>query len=64
MVPMANVEKKNFVSPAWPTTAREHAVTELSAPFAGAPIPFGDDMVLPRPVEELGYVHPYTRINR
>lgn len=61
---MADVEKKNFVSPAWPSTAREHAITEISAPFQGPSIPFGDDTVLPRPVEELGYVHPYTRINR
>lgn len=63
---MSNAEKKGFVSPAWPKHLEEgtHAVTEITAPFAGANSPFGDDLVLPMPAEKLNYVHPYTRINR
>lgn len=58
-------EKNGFVSPAWPDNEhREHAITEFSAPFAGASSPYGDDLVLPMPAEKLNYVHPYTRINR
>ena len=58
-------ENKGFVSPAWPKNSpREHAITEISAPFAGASSPFGDDLILPMPAEKLNYVHPYTRINR
>ncbi|MDK8814905.1 hypothetical protein QP970_05960 [Corynebacterium sp. MSK073] len=58
-------EKNGFVSPAWPDNEhREHAITEMSAPFAGASSPYGDDLVLPMPAEKLNYVHPYTRINR
>ena len=62
---MSNVEKKDHVSPAWPKNdAREHAITEIYAPFAGASSPYGDDTVLPLPADKLNYVHPYTRINR
>ena len=63
---MANVEKKAHVNPSWPELAHEdaHPVTELVSQVAGASSPFGDDLVLPRPAEEIGYVHPYTRINR
>ncbi|APT86407.1 MULTISPECIES: hypothetical protein [Corynebacterium] len=58
-------EKKGFVSPAWPKNEhREHAITEVSSPFAGAPSPYGDDLILPMPAEKLNYVHPYTRINK
>lgn len=58
-------EKNGFVSPAWPDNEhREHTITEISAPFAGASSPYGDDLVLPMPAEKLNYVHPYTRINR
>ncbi len=58
-------ENKGFVSPAWPKNSpREHAITEISAPFAGASSPFGDDLILPMPAEKLNYVHPYTRVNR
>ena len=38
-------------------------VSELAAPAPGASSPFGDDMELPLPVEELGYHHP-TRAER
>lgn len=63
---MSNVEKKGFVSPAWPENmeGREHAITEATAPFAGASSPYGDDTVLPLPADKLNYVHPYTRINK
>ncbi|ATZ05846.1 hypothetical protein ACL1HS_05725 [Corynebacterium striatum] len=58
-------QKNGFVSPAWPKNEnREHAITEIYAPFAGASSPYGDDLVLPMPAEKLNYVHPYTRINR
>lgn len=58
-------QKNGFVSPAWPKNEnREHAITEVYAPFAGASSPYGDDLVLPMPAEKLNYVHPYTRINR
>lgn len=58
-------QKNGFVSPAWPKNKnREHAITEIYAPFAGASSPYGDDLVLPMPAEKLNYVHPYTRINR
>ena len=58
-------ENKGFVSPAWPKNSpREHVITEITAPFAGASSPYGDDLILPMPAEKLNYVHPYTRINR
>ncbi|MBD0855949.1 hypothetical protein AZH46_13435 [Corynebacterium striatum] len=58
-------QKNGFVSPAWPKNEnREHAITEIYAPFAGASSPYGDDLVLPMPAEKFNYVHPYTRINR
>lgn len=58
-------QKNGFVSPAWPKNEnREHAITEIYAPFAGASSPYGDDLVLPMSAEKLNYVHPYTRINR
>ncbi|HAT6581966.1 TPA: hypothetical protein JAK83_001469 [Corynebacterium striatum] len=58
-------QKNGFVSPAWPKNEnREHAITEIYAPFAGASSPYGGDLVLPMPAEKLNYVHPYTRINR
>ena len=41
-------QKNGFVSPAWPKNEnREHAITEIYAPFAGASSPYGDDLVLP-----------------
>lgn len=66
MAGMANVEKKRFVDPAWPTHLPDdaHAVTEITSYLAGGASPFGDDLVLPVAQEQLGYVHPYTRMNR
>lgn len=64
---MANVEKKKgYVDPGWPKSVPGdgHAVTELNSKLAGASSPYGDDTVFPVPAEELGYVHPYTRVNR
>ncbi len=63
---MSNVEKKGYVDPAWPAhlPGDGHAVSELTSRLAGASSPFGDDLELPVPPESLGYVHPYTRINR
>ncbi|CCI83217.1 hypothetical protein HMPREF9719_01082 [Corynebacterium otitidis ATCC 51513] len=63
---MASKETQGYVDPAWPKEVYGggHAVTELESFLAGASSPFGDDLVLPRPSEDLGYVHPYTRINK
>lgn len=64
---MANVEKKGYVDPGWPKHIPRtdgHVVTEITSTLAGASSPYGDDLVLPRPAEELGYVHPYTRFNQ
>lgn len=62
---MANLEKKGYVDPGWPkqTPGGGHYVTEVIAKFAGANSPYGD-VEFPVPAEELGYVHPYTRINK
>lgn len=62
---MANVEK-NHANPAWPDFVPEgaHAVSEVVSRTVGAHSPYGDEMVLPMPYEQTGYVHPYTRINR
>ena len=63
---MSKIEKKTYVDPGWPehVPGGGHPVTELVSKVDGASSPFGDDTVFPRPVEEIGYVHPYTRINR
>lgn len=65
MGPMAQLEKKGYVDPAWPEVVGDrHAVTELIAPYAGASSPFGDDVTFPADYKETGYVHPHTRINK
>ncbi|GAB3708845.1 hypothetical protein GCM10027595_21430 [Corynebacterium nasicanis] len=64
---MSNVEKSGYVDPGWPKHIPRtdgHVVTEITSTFAGASSPYGDDLVLPMPAEELGYVHPHTRINK
>ncbi|APT84289.1 hypothetical protein [Corynebacterium aquilae] len=63
---MSNVEKKSYVDPGWPahTPGDGHPVTELVSKVAGASSPYGDEVVFPVPSEQLGYVHPYTRINK
>ncbi|MGZ7496071.1 hypothetical protein ACXM2N_03120 [Corynebacterium sp. ZY180755] len=62
---MSNAKKNGYVDPAWPThvPGDGHAVTELHAKIAGAYSPYGE-VEFPVPAEELGYVHPYTRINK
>lgn len=62
---MANVQKKGYVDPGWPTDIPEgkHAVTELVAHSAGALSPYGD-IEFPVDPSTLPYVHPYTRINK
>ncbi len=61
-----DVQKIGRANPAWPEHphGNGHPVTELSSKLAGASSPFGDDLVLPMPAEETGYVHTTTRINR
>ncbi|MCQ4612939.1 hypothetical protein [Corynebacterium sp. CCUG 51687] len=61
-----DVEKIGRANPAWPsnTPGNGSPVTELSSQLTGASSPFGDELVLPLPAEEIGYVHPTTRINR
>ncbi|WPF66731.1 MULTISPECIES: hypothetical protein [unclassified Corynebacterium] len=63
---MSKVEKKGYVDPGWPQhfEGEGHVVTELIGHYAGAFSPFGDELSLPIPQEDLGYVHPYTRINK
>lgn len=63
---MSNVSKKGYVDPGWPQDVPNgvHPVTELVNLVNGASSPYGDEVIFPRPVEELGYVHPYTRVNR
>ena len=62
----SNVDKIGRANPAWPehTPGNGHPITEISSKLAGASSPFGDDLILPRPYEETGCVHPTTRINR
>lgn len=61
---MANIKKKNYVDPGWPQNvpAGHHPVTELISKTQGASSPYGD-VEFPLPYEELGYVHPETRVN-
>ncbi len=61
-----DVKKIGRANPAWPanTPGNLHPVTEITSTFTGASSPFGDDLILPLPAEETGYVHPTTRINR
>lgn len=50
--------------PEWPAVSEHDApVSELASPVQGALSPFGE-ITLPRPPEELPYVHPETKINR
>ena len=52
------------VEPTWPGSDGHHAVTELTAPNAGALSPFGDDIRFPLPVAALRYEHTTARPNR
>jgi hypothetical protein len=47
----------------WPTVFPDLAVSEFTSEHTGAQSPFGDDVVLPVPVEHLRYAHP-TRADR
>ena len=60
-----DVDNITKINPAWPahTPGDGHPVTEINSKLAAASSPYGDDLVLPRPWEETGYVHPTTRIN-
>lgn len=51
--------------PTWPEAPAgdKHPVSELAADRQGALSPFGD-VVFPVPVEEIGYEHPVTEINK
>ena len=52
------------IDPTWPEESDDgHPVSELAADRQGALSPFGD-VTFPLPVEELGYEHPVTRINK
>jgi len=52
------------IDPTWPHAADgEHPVSELAAEWQGALSPFGD-VEFPLPVEQLGYTHPVTEINK
>jgi hypothetical protein len=49
------------IDPTWPQA--DHPVTELAAEWQGALSPFGDTE-FPLPVEDLGYTHPVSEINK
>jgi hypothetical protein len=49
------------IDPTWPQG--DHPVTELATDWQGALSPFGD-VEFPLPVEDLGYTHPVTEINK
>ncbi|MFD1146383.1 hypothetical protein [Saccharothrix hoggarensis] len=53
------------IDPHWPEApaGEEHPVTELTSDVQGALSPFGT-ITFPLPVEDLGYRHPVTEINR
>ena len=52
------------IDPTWPQLSEEdHPVSELAADRQGALSPFGD-VAFPVPVEDLGYEHPVTEINK
>jgi hypothetical protein len=55
---------KDRIDPTWPAESDgEHPVSELAADRQGALSPFGD-VTFPLPVEDLGYEHPVTEINK
>ncbi|MDT7782609.1 MAG: hypothetical protein QOF58_1028 [Pseudonocardiales bacterium] len=52
------------VDPHWPDGPDGgHPVTELTSDMQGALSPFGT-VTFPLPVEDLGYTHPVTEINK
>ncbi|RJQ82653.1 hypothetical protein D5S17_01905 [Pseudonocardiaceae bacterium YIM PH 21723] len=61
---MAKAKNENRVDPTWPQPEDgSHPVTELLSDMQGALSPFGD-VTFPVPVENLGYEHPVTVINK
>lgn len=52
--------------PTWPVPDGENAVSEFTAEQQGALSPFGEDLGLPLPADEVRYEHPgpETRPNR
>ena len=62
---MAKMEKNTYVDPGWPEhTPGEHPVTELISKVTGASSPYGDETAFPVPADQLGSVHPYTKVNK
>ncbi|KAA2262941.1 hypothetical protein F0L68_10730 [Solihabitans fulvus] len=61
---MAKAARPERIDPHWPeVTDGEHAVSELASDVQGALSPFGK-VTFPLPVEDLGYTHPVTKINK
>jgi hypothetical protein len=58
---VAKAKRSHRIDPTWPEV--EHPVSELAADRQGALSPYGD-LTFPLPVEELGYEHPETEINK
>jgi hypothetical protein len=59
---VAKADKSHRIDPSWPTDI-DHPVSELAADRQGALSPYGD-LTFPLPVDELGYEHPVTEINK
>lgn len=58
---MAKDDKSHYIDPHWPDV--EHPVSEVAADRQGALSPYGD-LAFPLPVEQVGYEHPVTEINK
>jgi hypothetical protein len=57
-------DRSHRIDPTWPAKSPDdHVVNELRADVAGSMSPFGD-LEFPLPVEQLGYEHPVTEINK
>ncbi len=58
-------QKKQYVDPGWPQVGGEddHAVSELATDRTGALSPYGT-LAIPRPSDDVPYVHPVTVVNR
>ena len=54
-----------YENPGWPDAELygDHPVTDRTALVAGGLSPFGEE-IFPIPASQLGYIHPYTVINR
>jgi len=58
---VAKADKSHHIDPHWPDV--EHPVSEVAADRQGALSPYGD-LAFPLPVEQVGYEHPVTEINK